>query len=462
MSKHPYSTQPLPPLQEVDLSDEAWNHIISTRLPAQVEEQARTLGAWSRQRKLRCATDLLRALLVYAACQYSFRELGMWAVLKGIGSLSERAWRKRFERSQEWIAWLLSYVLGVHQRPAWLPTQAGRVLIVDASRWKTPGGCGDDVRLHQCYDLHAGCMHQVQVTDRHEAEGLSHFGFQAGDLVMTDAGYPVASGVEQTQQSQSYVVQRACASSLRLEDEDAEVMKVKKQVQGQRGDSVREVNAWVRTPSSGERVPVRLVCYRLPREQAMLARQRKEAKLRKKHGRKYNRETVWWASWVLLVTTTPSEVWSGQDLVRLYRARWQIELFFKRLKQCLRLHGLDFKDLSRARCVLHLNLLVWWLQEQEAQWMREVFTSVLMAPSDETLCEEEADLAHAEVLSSWTLAHFCSEEVRTMLRGAWSQARKQQCRDFLLRYVRSRSRPRGHRESEQRAWLQARATQFVV
>lgn len=62
MSKHLYHTQPLPPLQEVDLSDETWNHTISTRLPAQLEEQARTLNAWSRQRKLRCATDVLRGV----------------------------------------------------------------------------------------------------------------------------------------------------------------------------------------------------------------------------------------------------------------------------------------------------------------------------------------------------------------------------------------------------------------
>jgi len=461
MSKHPYSTQPLPPLQEVDLSDEAWKHVVQMRLPAQLDEQARTLGAWSRQRKLRHATDLLRALLVYAACGYSFRELGMWAVLKGIGSLSERAWRKRFERSQEWIAWLLAHVLGIHHRPAWLPVQAGRVLIVDASRWKTPGGCGDDVRLHQCYDLHAGCMQQVSVTDRHEAEGLGHFTFEAGDLVMTDAGYPVASGVQQMQRHQGFLLQRVCASSLRLEDEKGEVMTVKKRVQGQQGDSLREVKAWVRTPESGERVAVRLLCYRLPCEQARVARERKEAKLRKKHGKQYNRETVWWASWVLLVSTTPAQVWSGQDLVRLYRARWQIELFFKRLKQCLRVHELDFQDLHRARGMLHLHLLVWWLQEQEAQWMREVLRAALSTPCHEIAQEQETEDSQTDVLSSWTLAHFCSEEVRTMLRGAWSKARKQECQEHLLRYVRSHPRPRGHRESEQRAWLQARAAQVV-
>lgn len=58
-------------------------------------------------------------------------------------------------------------------------------------------------------------------------------------------------------------------------------------------------HAWVQLPEKGPRVPVRVLCYRLPEEQAKKARERKEAKLKKKHGRKYNKELVWWASWVI-------------------------------------------------------------------------------------------------------------------------------------------------------------------
>src|SRR5690348_3101712 len=140
-------------VQEVDLNDGIWSEIVATKLPADLEEQARLHKAWSRKRGISSVSNLLRALLVYACCQYSFRELGMWAVLKGIGSLSERAWRKRLEQSRDWIGWLLSELLGVHQRPTWLPEGVGRVRLVDATRWKTQGGTGDDVRLHQSYDV---------------------------------------------------------------------------------------------------------------------------------------------------------------------------------------------------------------------------------------------------------------------------------------------------------------------
>jgi hypothetical protein len=464
MSSKTHHSDPMPEMQEVDLNDAAWNDVVTRRLPATLEEQARQLKAWQRKREVRSVSDLLRALLVYACCQYSFRELGMWAVLKGVGSLSERAWRKRLDRCRAWIAWLLSELLGVHQTPVWLPQGAGRVLLIDATRFKTPAGTGDDVRLHQSYDLRAGRMEQVQVTDRHQAESLTHFRFQAGDLVVTDAGYPVGSSVEVTQQSQSFLLQRTTASHLRLEDEQGETISLKERIKHLSANSLKEVEGFVRLPKSGARAQVRVLCYRLPTEQAKKARERKAAKLRKKQGPKYNQELVWWAGWVILVTTTEQAQWSGKDLVALYRARWQIELFFKRLKQCLHLHQLRLEDWERVSCLVQLNLIGWWLQEEEAQWMREQLTSVLEPLADDVRQMSEPEESQAEqeeewVLSSWTLAHFCGEQVRTMLRGAWSPRRIQECQQALRRYVRSRKRKRGHRESEQRAWVQRRCLQ---
>src|SRR5258706_11941454 len=106
--------------QEVDLNDATWNEVVAKRLPANLEAQARTLKAWSRQRKLCSVTDLLRALLVYACCQYSWRELGVGAALKGVGALSGRGWRQRLGQAQVWVAWLPGGLFGVHQTPSWL------------------------------------------------------------------------------------------------------------------------------------------------------------------------------------------------------------------------------------------------------------------------------------------------------------------------------------------------------
>src|SRR5438132_8631589 len=152
MSSSTHDTESAAPLQGVSWNEEDWQGMLK-RLPSNGQEQAVKLKAWQRVRKLAQVSDLLRALLVYAACGYSFRQLGLWATLMGVGCLSERAWRKRVERAQDWISWLLGAFIGSQQSPDWLPRIAGRILLVDASRLKVPAGSGDDVRMHSAYDL---------------------------------------------------------------------------------------------------------------------------------------------------------------------------------------------------------------------------------------------------------------------------------------------------------------------
>jgi hypothetical protein len=174
MSSSVNTTEKSAVVQGVHWNKEDWQNLLK-QLPSDWEEQAIRLGAWQRTRKLAQVADLLRALLVYAVCGYSYRQLGLWATLMGLGCLSERAWRKRMERAQAWIGWLLGAFIGSQQSPDWLPRCAGRILLVDASRLKVPAGSGDDVRMQSAYDLSAGRLAQVEVTDRHSAEGLSHF-----------------------------------------------------------------------------------------------------------------------------------------------------------------------------------------------------------------------------------------------------------------------------------------------
>jgi hypothetical protein len=134
----------------------------------------------------------------------------------------------------------------------------------------------------------------------------------------------------------------------------------------------------------------------------------------------------------------------------------------------LHLHQLRHQDWERASSVVQVYLIVWWLQEQEAQWMRQGLTSVLEPLAQDVCevseCEGEGEPEEEQdwVLSSWTLAHLCGEQVRTMLRGAWSRRRIQECQHALQRYVRSHRRKRGHRESEQRTWVQSRGRQPAV
>jgi hypothetical protein len=466
MSSKFHDSQQQESWQEVDKSDEDWNELRASRLPTDLESKAIELGAWSRQREVRSILDLLRALLALAALGYSFRQLAMWATLKGIAHMSEGAWRKRMQQSAVWVAWLLCELLSVQSGPSWLEPskqRTNRILLIDATRLSVPGGTGDDVRLHWSYDLLSGRTQEVAISDRHQAEGLGWFKLQVGDITVTDAGYPAGSTVQIVLKQHADAVTRTTASHLRLETERGERIDLKSRLKRQPYGKARHILGWVKAPD-GERYQVRLVAYRLPKEVAVHAQERKRQRLREKRGKNFNQELVWWAGWILLITTLKLQSWSDEEVAQLYRARWQIELVFKRLKQGLNWHGVSIKDWDHLSTLVQLKLIVWCLQEQEQLWMREQLGQLMQLPQRDW---QEASLEPDEAsdqwaISSWLLTQQCLQDLSMLLRGQWSRQHLQCCLPLLQRYLLSRKRrKRTHQETTVRTWLSQKLARLM-
>lgn len=81
-----------------------------------------------------------------------------------------------------------------------------------------------------------------------------------------------------------------------------------------------------------QRLPCRLIAWRLPQEQANRRRQKLCQEMRKKKGREPSAERLAWCDWTILVTNVPADLLTPQEAAVLYRARWQVELLFKRWK----------------------------------------------------------------------------------------------------------------------------------
>ena len=312
-------------------------------------------------------------------------------------------------------------------------------MLVDASTLGQPGGTGDDWRLHLAYDFLAGRMSQVDVTDRRGGEHLARYRWHAGEVIVADRGYGYRRSVATAVRQQADVVVRIHPATFPLESEADQPFNVLRWLR-QRGGSEREWHGWCRW--GDQRYPVRLVAAKLDPTATWRAR-RRACRKAQKAGRTITAPTLAVAGWLLLITTLDAGTWSTADVLYVYRARWQVELVFKKMKQLLRLNQIRSKHLTSVEATVRALLIAWAWHEDTTTLLRTLLSA--RTPPERT------------VLSSWLLSGMGLDTLRQQVQGSWSEARLQACLPRLRRFLCSRPRRRGHQETTVRAWLEQRA-----
>ena len=427
MSYQKKYTAPQVTEQATKLIDQEWEEQVLKHLPRDAEEQAFRLRAFVRSREIKSVGDLLRGLLAYVLCVQSFRQLGSWAVLLGIGNISDTAWRKRLKQASAWLLWLLSALLCGPAAPVerQIPSGLGRIILVDATRLKQRGGTGDDWREHCAYDLRESRLIQILVTDKHTAESLQHFQLQRFDLLIADRGYGYRKNIAYAYQQQAYVILRFIPSTCPLLDrygQPLDIVKWLKQVK--KGKHCR--NAWC--VYEGKKYHVRIIVSALQKDIAAEARKKREQEAKKK-GKQLQPDTLFLVGWTLLITNLPKRPWSYKHILQLYRARWQIELLFKRMKQMMDMHVVRSKTPQGCESSLLAWLVIWALQEQEAHEARTILQQV-----HQCLASPVLDMPEEE-LSPWLLTRICVQTLFITIQGHWTRARLDLCLPDLQRFL---------------------------
>ena len=114
----------------------------------------------------------------------------------------------------------------------------------------------------------------------------------------------------------------------------------------------------------GKTVSVRVIAHRLPDGQAAKARKRKTRKASKNQHR-LQAETLLGAGWITLVTSLGAE-YCGEEILHLYRSRWQAELLFKRFKQNFSIHTIKAGSSAYAETETLLWLIIWTIAERQS------------------------------------------------------------------------------------------------
>lgn len=430
------------PVRMLIEQEEPWSQHVLSALPGDYEQQARTYRAFVRVRGVRCAGDLLRGLFAYVFCFGSLRQLGCWSALSGLAQISERAWGKRVRRARCWLLWLLKELLGDTQEVGLpiLPTQwHGRILLVDSTSVRGRASEGY-WRLHTSYDLLQRQIAQVCFSDHHVAESLGQFAALPGDILVADRGYCKPPAIQRTLAAHIEIVVRLHWSHFPLYQQD-----------GSRFDLLTWVATLPATPAEPtehlvfltpqSEMPMRLLAVRLSEAAAQRERARRRRKSQKNCST-LRPSTLLMADWLLIVTSLDAQIWPLEQVFQIYRARWQIELVFKRIKQLARFHRLASDHAETNEAVAAILLLGWALVEQQALPLR---CSLSEQAPDRQMVEEQTTPVYP--VSSWQVCSLLLHLLRNAILGAWSWNERDMSSKQLTRLLTNHPQKRLHRES---------------
>ena len=343
-----------------------WDNKILPHLPQHMDEIAKRTGALQRKRGVCSCVDLLRMLFLYASSNFSFRFLAAAACALGVSTISDTAWRKHFSKAAPFLRELLHSLLSAVLPATDISAFGGvkNVLLVDASVIRQDGKQQNQQRIHLCYSLNENRMKQVKVSDQHTAESLAHFSMKKGDLAMADAVYGTAQNLIYAQEQGADVILRITPKNFCLYNAEGEKISLTALLKEAEEKHMEWIDVWGFCRYKGKTGFVRVIAYRLPDEQAAKARKRKTRKA-SKNQHQIQAETLLSAGWPTLVTSLGAE-YCGEEIIHLYRSRWQVELLFKRFKQNFSIHTIKAGSSAYAETETLLWLIIWTIVERQS------------------------------------------------------------------------------------------------
>lgn len=345
-----------------DILAEEWG-VITRFLPDQWRELARSTGALKRARQVRNPDVLLRLVFLYAASGLSLQQAAARATTAGLTRISSVALMKRMRSAGPWLRALAEAVFADSAgRPSLEAVPRGRRLrIVDATHVRVSGSSGTDWRLHYVLGLPTLMCDFAEVTDASGGETYKRVPVEGGDILLGDRGYCHREGVAHVLDRGGDVVVRLNGSSFPLLE-----------VEGERVDLLATLRtleehvpgAWPVCFHANEKAyEARLCAVRKSASVAQLAKERLLKAARKK-GKTLGEKTLELAEYIFVLATPGLDNLSAAEVLELYRARWQVELGFKRLKSLFDAGSAPNRDPEAVRSWIYAKLLAVLLIER--------------------------------------------------------------------------------------------------
>jgi hypothetical protein len=270
-------------------------------------------------------------------------EISEIARLAKLGNVSDVAFMKRFENCNNWFKSILSNLVTdgavQYQKPEWLKDY--RVIAIDASDVTEKGRSGRLYHLHFALDIFKMESIQYKITTQQTGETFKNFIIEPDDLFIADRGYCSLNGIEQCIKCGGSFVIRVRKNCFKMYNAAGETIDILELLRSLSENDVLDLNVCA-LGNNNQCIPMR-ICAMRKMEDDIIAKQKKIRQKASKHQRVVSEEAKEFSEYIVLVTNLPERI-IGAQVLELYRLRWQVEIYFKRLKSIM-----NFGELPKRR-----------------------------------------------------------------------------------------------------------------
>jgi hypothetical protein len=317
--------------------------------------------AIERRRDIADGASLLRLALARGPGGLSLSQTAAWASLIGLSSLSDPAVKYRLDKAVDFLEAVMEQQLAALAGGAAL-RWAGRILRAsDGSNIKQRASKGTDWRVHGVFDLGRGGFSHLELTDNHGAEALDRGAVVAGEVRIGDRNFArpgVLQRFRQQSAEQADFIVRVRWKAFRLSRPDGTPFNLIDHLRGLPVDAVpHEVMVQAMVSRTQPPLPLRLIVLRKSPEATEATRN----KLRREAPRKQTKldpRSLVAAEFIIAATSLPAAPYPAEEVLAVYRLRWQIELAFKRLKSLLHIDRLPTRTPQASRSWLYAHLIL--------------------------------------------------------------------------------------------------------
>lgn len=232
-------------------------------------------------------------------------------------------------------------------------------------------------------DLFSLSCSWFNITEETTGETLKNFELNQNDLVIADRAYATISGIEYCLANNADFLLRVRNNAFKIYDEKENELKFVDLLKNVYGEC-ESFNVYYKN-SNKEMKPLRICAVKKTKEEIKIS----EKNLRRKESRKQikiSEETKLSHQYFFVVTSLDNK-FSAEQILNLYRLRWQVEMVFKRFKSILKLGSMPTKTKSSCEAWLNCKMLIVLLCEK-------LISSMNFSPStefDKKLMEGDED-----------------------------------------------------------------------